>query len=115
MPARDIPHPQWPTFLADFGQRHFCWKISLERKHSGGRRESVSDNGYFLGELATNFAAGQQQIDIVLDEPFCEFRTHVVSNPRRVRVAAENQDALEIDSADGSTVIVRLRQPDRHP
>ena len=115
MPARDIPHPQWPTFLADFGFRHFCWKATLERKHNGGRHESISDNGCFLEELAIHSAGGQQQLAIVLDSPFREFRTHVVSNPLRVRVAAGNRDSLEIDAADGSTMIVRVRQPDPRP
>ncbi|MBZ5568597.1 MAG: hypothetical protein LAN64_12175 [Acidobacteriia bacterium] len=112
MPAREIPHPLWPTFLADFGLRHFCWKATLERKHSGGRCELIADNGCFLEELATGCVGGQRQIAIVLDSPFREYRTHVVSNPQRVRVAAANQDSLEIDAADGSTMIVRVRQPD---
>ena len=114
MPARDIPHPQWPTFLADFGFRHFCWKATLERKHRGGRSEMIINNGCFLEELATEFAGGRRQIAIVLDTPFQEFNTHLVSNPQRVRVSGENQDSIEIDEDDGSTMIVRVRQPDPH-
>ena len=87
----------------------------MERKHNGGRHESISDNGCFLEELAIHSAGGQQQLAIVLDSPFREFRTHVVSNPLRVRVAAGNRDSLEIDAADGSTMIVRVRQPDPRP
>jgi hypothetical protein len=114
MPAREIPHPQWPTFLADFGFRHFCWSATVVRKHSDGRRQVIAANhGCFLEELATNPNGGQPQIAIVLGSPFRQFHTHVICNPKHVRLAPGDQAALEIDAADGSTMIVRVCQRDR--
>ena len=111
MPTREIPPPQWPSFLGNFGFRHFCWNVTLEEKSRGGGKH-VAANHSFLEELATDVADGKQQITIVLGTPFRPFHTHVVSNPRRVRVVAGAQPALEIKSADGSTVVVHLRRHD---
>jgi hypothetical protein len=111
VPIREIPSPKWYSFLGDFGFRHFGWNVTLEEK-SRGRGKPLTANHSFLEELATEGADGHQQITIVLGTPFHPYRTHVVSNPRRVRVAAGAQDVLEIDSADGSTVVVHLRRHD---
>ena len=109
MPTREIPSPQWPSFLGNFGFRHFAWNVTLEQK-SHGRGKLLAADHSFLEELATEGADDDQQITIVLGSPFHSFHTHVVSNPRRVRLAAGAQPALEIDSADGSTVVVHLRR-----
>ena len=111
MPTREIPSPQWHSFLGNFGFRHFGWNVTLEQK-SRGRGKNFAANHSFLEELATDVADGHQQITIVLGTPFQPFHTHVVSNPRHVRVVAGAQAALEIESADGSTVVVHLRRHD---
>ena len=112
MPTREIPSPQWPSFLGKFGFRHFGWNVRLEQK-SRGRGKLLAAGHSFLEELTTNVAEGQQQIAIVLGTPFQPFHTHVIDNPLHVRVVAGAQPALEIDSADGSTVVVHLRRRDR--
>ncbi len=112
MAPREIPPPQWPSFLGNFGFHHFGWNVRLEQK-SRGRGKHCAANHSFLEELTTDVADGKQQITIVLGTPFRPFHTHVVSNPRRVRVVAGAQPALEIESADGSTVVVHLRRHDR--
>jgi hypothetical protein len=109
MPTREIPPSQWPSFLGNFGFRHFGWDVTLEQE-SRQRGRHLVVNHSFLEELATDVADGQQQISIVLGTPFHPFHTHVVSNPLHVRVVAGTQAALEIDSADGSTVVVHLRR-----
>ena len=109
MPTREIPLPQWYSFLGNFGFRHFGWKVRLEQE-SRGRGKLLAADHLFLEELTTDGANGHQQITIVLGSPFHAFHTHVVSNPRRVRLAAGAQPALEIESADGSTVVVHLRR-----
>jgi hypothetical protein len=109
MPTREIPPPQWPSFLGNFGFHHFGWNVTLEQK-SRGRGKYFAANHSFLEELATEGADGHQQINIVLGTPFRPFHTHVVSHPRHVRVV--DAAALEIESADGSTVVVHLRRHD---
>ena len=111
MPAREIPPPQWYSFLGKFGFRHFGWSVTLEQK-SHGRGKVLAADHSFLEELATEGTDNDQQITIVLGSPFQSFHTHVVSNPRRVRVVAGAQAALEIESADGSTVVVHLCRHD---
>jgi len=107
MAAREIPSSQWPSFLGKFGFRHFGWNVRLEQK-SRGRGKLLAAGHSFLEELTTDVADGQQQITIVLGSPFHPFHTHVVNKPLRVRVVAGAQPGLEIDSADGSTVLVQL-------
>lgn len=107
MPAHEIPPPRWPSFLGNFGFHHFGWNVRLEQK-SRGRDKHHS----FLEELASDGADGQQQITIVLGTPFHSFHTHVIRKPVHVRVVAGAQAALEIESADGSTVVVHLRRQD---
>ena len=111
MPTREIPSPQWPSFLGEFGFRHFGWNVTLEQK-SHGRGKLLAADHSFLEELATDGADGHQQITIVLGTPFHPFRTHVINKPLHVRVAAGAQAALEIESADGSTFVVHLRRHD---
>jgi hypothetical protein len=111
MPAREIPPAQWPNFLGKFGFRHFAWNVTLEHQ-SRARGKHIVANHSFLEELTTDIVDGKQQITIVLGTPFQPFHTHVVSNPRRVRAVVGAQTALEIDSADGSTVVVHLRRGD---
>ena len=112
MPTREIPSPQWPSFLGNFGFRHFCWDATLEQTSQGCGRQ-VAVNHSFLEEVTTDVADGKQQINIVLGTPFRRFHTHVVSDPRRVRVVAGAQAVLEIESADGSKVVMRLRRHNR--
>jgi hypothetical protein len=109
MPAREIPSPQWPIFLGNFGFRHFGWNATLEQKSRGRGKLLAADNS-FLEELTADVADGHPQITIVLGSPFHPFHTHVIKKPLRVRVVAGVQAALEIDSADGSTVVVHLRR-----
>lgn len=109
MPAHEIPPPQWPSFLGNFGFRHFGWNVRLEQI-SRGRDKHFAVNHSFLEELATDGADGQQQITIVLGTPFHPFHTHVIRKPVHVRVVAGAQAALEIESADGTVVMVHLRR-----
>jgi hypothetical protein len=109
MPAREIPPPQWPSFLGNFGFHHFGWNVTLEHK-SPGRDKHLVVNHSFLEELATDVADGKQQITIVLGTPFHPFHAHVISNPLHVRVVAGAEAVLEIESADGSAVVVHLRR-----
>lgn len=111
MAAREIPSSQWPIFLGKFGFRHFGWNVRLEQK-SRGRGKLLAAGHSFLEELTTDVADGHPQITIVLGSPFHPFHTHVINQPLRVRVVAGVQAALEIDCADGSTVVVHLRRPD---
>jgi hypothetical protein len=111
MPAREIPSPQWPIFLGNFGFRHFGWNVTLEQK-SRERGKLLAADHSFLEELATGVADGHPQITIVLGSPFRPFHTHVINKPLRMRVVAGAQAALEIDSADGSTVVVHLHRQD---
>ena len=69
-------------------------------------------NHSFLEEVSTDDADGQQQISIVLGTPFHPFHTHVIRKPVHVRVVAGAEPALEIESADGSCVVVHLRRHD---
>jgi hypothetical protein len=111
MAAQEIHSSQWSSFLGNFGFRHFGWNVTMEQK-SRRRGKQFVVNHSFLEELTTDVADGRPQITIVLGTPFQPFRTHVVSNPRHVRVVAGTQAALEIESADGSTVVVHLRRHD---
>ena len=111
MPTREIPPPQWSSFLGNFGFRHVGWNVTLEQKSRQHGKHLVANHS-FLEELATDGANGHQQITIVLGTPFHPFHNHVIHKPVHVRVLDGAQAALEIDSADGSTVVVQLRRRD---
>ena len=109
MAAREIPLSEWPSFLGNFGFRHFGWNVKLEQK-SRGRGKLLAAGHSFLEELTTD--AGRQQITLVLGSPFHPFHTHVIDKPVQVRVVTGAEVTLEIDCADGSTVVARLRRRD---
>jgi hypothetical protein len=111
MSAREIPPPQWPSFLGNFGFHHFGWNVRLEQK-SRGRDKHFVINHSFLEELASDGAEGQRQITIVLGTPFHPFHTHVIRKPVHVRAVAGTQAALEIESADGSVVVMHVYRHD---
>ena len=111
MAAQEIHSSQWSSFLGNFGFRHFGWNVTLEQK-SRRRGKHLVVNHSFLEELTTDGADGHPQITIVLGTPFRPFHTHVVSNPLHVRVVAGAQAVLEIESADGATIVVHLRRHD---
>ena len=101
---REIPHPQWPDFLTQFGYRHFAWNVTLVHKLAG--RDKLIENHCFLEE----FVAGHEQIIIVLGSPFRPFQSCVIENPCHLRIADTRQHALDIECSDGSSIVVRLRR-----
>jgi hypothetical protein len=111
MPAGEIPASQWPIFLGDFGFRHFGWKVTVVER-APGRSKHLLNSQSFLEEVATSNTDGKRKITIVAGTPFHPFHSVVGSDPLHVRVAAGAQPALEIESADGSTVVMHLRRQD---
>jgi hypothetical protein len=110
MPAHEIPQPQWPNFLGNFGLRHFGWNATLEQKSPEGGK-LILTNHSFLEELNAEDGDGQQRITIVLGSPFHGFHKHVVSDPQRLRVAGGHEAALRIDCDDGTTTVLRVHEP----
>ena len=108
---REIPRPQWPTFLSQFGYRHFGWKVIVEHKLPG--REKLIEDHCFLEEIVNQHADGREQIAFVLGTPFRPFRTRIIDNPSHVRVPARREHALKIEAEDGSYTVVRLLHSNR--
>jgi hypothetical protein len=109
MSAHEIPRQDWPLFLGNFGFRHFGWDVVLEKRRPG-RGERIVDN-HFLQELTAESTGGREQITIVLGAPFSLHQVHVVEDPKHVRVAPGDPEALEIDCGRGITVVVHVRTP----
>jgi hypothetical protein len=105
---REIPYPQWADFLNQFGYRHFAWNVTLVHKLAG--RDKLIENDCFLEEFVTGHVDGHEQITIVLGSPFRPFQSCVIENPCHLRITDTREHALEIESRDGSSIVVRLRR-----
>jgi hypothetical protein len=113
MRTREIPHDRWPHFLVDFTELHQGEHVSVETVHEGVKSH-LCDLPLVGIVSADPKAPGGGWIDIIAGESPATQATHSVPRPSRVVIAEEEDGkgvALQIDSADGLTTMIRSEPP----
>lgn len=107
--TREIPRDAWDTFFTRFSQDHETQFVAVEvmGREIGAQVEGQS---LLLSGISTADDEGQS-LALMFDSVNGEHLTHMVSNPTHVwlqRSAGNTDEALEIESADGTRTLVRF-------
>jgi hypothetical protein len=114
MRTREIPHERWPHFLVDFTELHQGEHVSVETVHEGVELHLCDLPLVGIVGGADPKAAGGGWIDIIAGDSPATQATHSIPRPSRVVIAEEEDGrcvALQIDSADGLTTMIRSEPP----
>jgi hypothetical protein len=111
--TREIPREGWDTFFARFSDDHETQFVAVEVMGSeiGAQVEGRS----LLLSGISRADEDSQSLALMFDSVNGEHVTHMVNKPTRVWVqrSSRNTDqALEIESADGTRTLVRLGLPE---
>ncbi|MGH9601842.1 MAG: DUF5335 family protein [Terriglobales bacterium] len=111
--TRQIPRAEWRTFFDSFSRQHEGWLASLELLAPDLGALTEVYNRPLAGITAELHRSGRDSITIIFGRIPSEL-THIVSEPTRVwlkQTAEGADDALEIESAQGPTALLRFRSP----
>lgn len=113
MQTTEIPYHAWPRALDEFSAIHEGWLISVDilSKEIGAQPE-VHDLP--LVGLVAEPGDNGGTITVSAARPDVGQITHTIHSPTRVwieRTKAGADSALQIESAEGTTTIVRFRTP----
>jgi hypothetical protein len=106
----EVEPREWISFLDGFSRQHEGWLASIEIAMPGGKLTEVVNRR--LRGVSIDHADGIQRAYVEVGDSPDQCLTHVVESPRRIwfkRTRAGAHEGLEIESADGSTTIVRFR------
>ncbi|HEY0283912.1 MAG TPA: DUF5335 family protein [Vicinamibacterales bacterium] len=111
--TKEIPRERWDTFFSRFSDDHETQFVAVEVMGSdiGAQVEGRS----LLLSGISRADANNQSLALMFDSVNGEHVTHTVNKPTRVWVlrAPDNSDeALEIESADGTRTLIRLGLPE---
>jgi hypothetical protein len=115
MQTVEIQPARWPQALAEFSALHEGWLICVDILSSSiGAQPEVRDLP-LVGIVAEPARTGGL-ITISAAKFDGEQITHVIHSPTRVRLERTDQGAdaaMQIESAEGTTTILRLKTPAR--
>jgi Family of unknown function (DUF5335) len=103
------PH-EWISFLDGFSRQHEGWLASIEVAGTDGQLTEVVNRR--LRGVSIDRADGKQRAYVEVGDTPDQCLTHVIESPMRIRFKPTPTGAhagLEIESAYGSTTIVRFR------
>jgi hypothetical protein len=110
MRVTEIPRSEWRNFLEGFASRHQGWLADLERRqHGNGSIPLVLERP--LHKINVDPKAGGR-IVLVFGRPDGAQTSQTVDAPIRIKFleAEPGADAgLEIESADGTSLVMRFR------
>lgn len=111
--TRQIPRSEWATFFDSFSRQHDGWLASLELLAPDLGALTEVHNRPLAGIAAELHRSGRDSITIIFGRIPSEL-THIINQPTRVwlkQTAEGADDALEIESAEGPTALLRFRFP----
>jgi hypothetical protein len=106
----EIPYDAWLSFFESFSRRNLNFQACVEVARPAGRLIVVEQRKFRRIEL--DCADGKQRAYIQLGDRPSQNVTHTLDGPTHVRFTPSEtgpDEALEIESSDGATTIVRLR------
>ncbi len=107
--TREIPRNKWDAFFSRFSEDHETQFVAVEVLGSdiGAQVEGQS----LLLSGISRADEDNESLAVMLDSVNGEHLTHMVNNPTHVRVQRSSgniDEALEIESADGTRTLVRF-------
>ena len=105
-----VESSDWISFLDGFSRQHEGWLASIEVATPGGKLTEVQNRR--LRGVSIDHTDGKQRAYVEVGDTPDQCLTHVIESPRRIifkRTWAGAHEGLEIESADGSTTIIRFR------
>jgi hypothetical protein len=113
LPTQEIPQDSWLAFFNGLSRQYEGWGVTVEVLNCPYGDQPEGDSLPFQG--LSFEAAGSEAGDILVEagDKIPAFVTHHVDHPRTVRLVASRPGAeadIEIESADGTTTIIRLRR-----
>ena len=109
---REIPREEWAEFLDSFSRQHEGWLVTVEVLGAEIGAQVEAEGKPLAGITAELKGGGEDSISISVGLTAAERVTHHIGAPRHLRIEqAENgaDMALQIESAEGVTTLVRLR------
>jgi hypothetical protein len=105
----EIPRDAWPEFFSRFSRDHDTQLVSVEVM-GGTIGAQLEGRSLLLGGISPGDKE-EKSLALMLDSVDGEHLTHMVTSPMHVWVQKapdENEQALEIESADGTKTLVRF-------
>ena len=109
---REIPREKWADFLDSFSRQHEGWLVTVEVLGEEIGAQVEAKEKPLEGITAELKGGGEDSISIIVGRTPAEHVTHNITAPTHVRIEqAENRAdmALQIESSEGVTTLVRLR------
>jgi hypothetical protein len=112
MQTREIPKHEWVPFLNDFSRRNQGHPVAVEvfGPQVGAQREA--DSLPLVGVTVDLTDGGDnEQIEVIVGDSPSAHLMHAVQRPSQVRLALADEgadEALQIESEDGTTTLVRF-------
>lgn len=111
MPTQDIPIEDWNSFFAMFSRQHEGWRVTVEIL-GGYVGACLEAREMPLVGVTAEVKGRNRIVAIILEGKDSEHLTHIVSDPKYVRLQQTEEgahEALAIESADGATTLLRFR------
>src|SRR4051812_38059876 len=111
---REIPREEWGEFLDSFSRQHEGWLVTVEVLGEEIGAQVEAQGVPLEGITAELKGDGKDSISITVGLKPSEHVTHNIQAPTHVRIEqAENgaDIALQIESSDAATTLLRLRSP----
>jgi hypothetical protein len=110
--TREIPRPEWASFLAAFSRMHRGWRVRIEvfGADIGAQEEAELP---LMGVIVDPEPAGMR-VTITLGLEPDDHVSHSIEHPTRIRLAQTDEgadQALEIEAKDGAITLVRFLSP----
>ena len=109
---REIPREEWAEFLDSFSRQHEGWLVTVEVLGADIGAQVEAEEKPLGGITAELKEGGQRSISITVGRTPEEHVTHNITSPTHVRLEQAESGAnmaLQIESSDGATTLVRLR------
>lgn len=115
MPTQEIPVDNWPGFFDQFSRQHVGWRATVEVLSSELGAEMEARDSPLVG-ISADLKDQERSIAITLGETGARHLTHIISNPKYVRLKQTDEgadEALAIESSDGVTTLLHFRSAHR--
>jgi len=112
MATVEIPQDEWAQFFDSFSKRHQRWLATVEVLGSAIGAQVETRELPLEGITAEPGPGGRYTIEIMAGEAPAKHVGHVIASPKRVLLKETETgatEALEIESADGETTLLRFR------